>query len=125
MKTLSGSSVMVGIDVASAHVDVACLGAALPAELAHVCNDADGHSALADALVTRRRQLVAMQLSECQRLRLVSPVTRPSIEALLETIASQLDDVDAEMVRHVEQHHAVMPGCCKAWPGSAALPQQP
>jgi transposase len=199
MKTMSGSSVMVGIDVASAHVDVACLGAALPVELAHVPNDAEGHCALADALVklqpalvlmeatggyeaalacalqaaglrvavinprmardfaramqrlaktdridaatlaefaavlaqrpdcerfvcplsepeqqdlaalvTRRRQLVAMQLSERQRLRLARPVAHPSIEALLEVIARQLDDVDAQMLSHVEQHHAAM-----------------
>lgn len=199
MKTTSGSSVMVGIDVASGHVDVACRGAALPAELAQVSNDAEGHSALAAglaklqpglvlmeatggyeaalacalqaaglrvavinprmardfaramqrlaktdridaaslaefatalaqradcerfvrplsqpeqqdlaALVTRRRQLVAMQLSERQRLRLARPVTRPSIEALLEAIARQLAEVDAEMVHHVEQHHAAL-----------------
>ena len=196
---MSGSSVMVGIDVASAHVDVAAIGAELPAALSHVGNDADGHSALADglarlkpelvlmeatggyeaalacalqaaglrvavvnprmardfaramqrlaktdridaatlaefagvlarrpdcerfirplsepeqqdlaALVTRRRQLVSMQLAERQRLRLARPVARPSIEALLEAIARQLDDVEAEMARHVEQHHAQM-----------------
>jgi transposase len=46
-KTMSGSSVMVGIDVASAHVDVAVIGAELPATLARVNNDADGHSGLA------------------------------------------------------------------------------
>ena len=188
---------MVGIDVASTHVDVAVVGATLPAELARVSNDADGHSALADALVrlnpelvlmeatggyeaalacalqaaglrvavinprmardfaramqrlaktdridaatlaefagvlarrpdcerfirplsepeqqdlaalvTRRRQLVTMQLSERQRLRLARPVARPSIEALLEAIARQLDDVETEMAHHVEQHHA-------------------
>lgn len=190
---------MVGIDVASAHVDVAAVGAELPAALSHVCNDTDGHSALADglvrlkpglvlleatggyeaalacalqaaglrvavvnprmardfaramqrlaktdqidattlaefagvlarrpdcerfirplsepeqqdlaALVTRRRQLVSMQLSERQRLRLARPVARPSIEALLEAIARQLDEVEADMARHVEQHHAQM-----------------
>jgi len=60
------------------------------------------------ALVTRRRQLVAMQLSERQRLRLARPVTRPSIEALLEAIARQLDEVNAEMALHVEQHHAAL-----------------
>jgi transposase len=198
-KTMSGSSVMVGIDVASAHVDVAVLGGELPAALARVDNDAEGHSRLADglarlqpglvlmeatggyegplacalqavglrvavinprmardfaramqrlaktdridastlaqfadvlarrpdierflrpisepqqqdlaALVTRRRQLVAMQLSERQRLRLARPVARPSIEALLEAIARQLDDVEAEMAVHVKQHHAQM-----------------
>lgn len=196
---MSGSSVMVGIDVASKHVDVAALGAELPASLRQVSNDADGHSALADgltrlkpalvlmeatggyeaalacalqaaglrvavvnprmardfaramqrlaktdridaaslaefagvlarrpdaerfirpltdpeqqdlaALVTRRRQLVGMQLSERQRLRLARPVARPSIEALLEAIARQLDDVEAEMAQHVERHHAQM-----------------
>ena len=52
---------MVGIDVASAPVDVACLGAALPAELAHVSNDAEGHSALADALVKLQPGLVLME----------------------------------------------------------------
>ena len=188
---------MVGIDVASEHVDVAAIGAALPASLARVSNDADGHSALAEglvrlgpglvlmeatggyeaalacalqaaglrvavinprmardfaramqrlaktdridaatlaelagvlarrpdaerfirpvsepeqqdlaALVTRRRQLVAMQLSERQRLRLARPVARPSIEAMIEAIKRQLDDVEAEMARHVERHHA-------------------
>ena len=29
----------------------------------------------------------------------------PGIEALLRTIARQLDEVEAEMVRHVEQHY--------------------
>ncbi len=56
------------------------------------------------ALVTRRRQLVSMQLSERQRLRLARPVARGSIEALIEAIARQLEDVEAEMARHVEQH---------------------
>ena len=196
---MSGSSVMVGIDVASRHVEVAAIGAELPAQLAHVPNDVEGHSTLVDALtrlkpelvlmeatggyeaalacalqaaglrvavvnprmardfaramqrlaktdridaatlaelagvlarrsdcerfirplsepaqqdlaamVTRRRQLVAMQLSERQRLRLARPVTRPSIEALLEAIARQLDDVEAEMARHEEEHCAEM-----------------
>jgi len=196
---MSGSSVTVGIDVASAHVDVAALGAELPAPLLRLGNDAEGHSVLTDALarlkpelvlmeatggyeaalacalqaaglrvavvnprmardfakamqrlaktdkidaatlaefaavlarrpdcerfirplsepeqqdladlVTRRRQLVAMQLSERQRLRLARPVTRPSIEALLEAIGRQLDDVEAQMVAHVAEHHSQM-----------------
>ena len=199
MKTMSGSSVMVGIDVAGAHVDVAVIGAALPAEFNRVNNDADGHSALADglvrltpelvvmeatggyeaalactlqaaglrvavlnprmardfarsmarlaktdridaatlaeyagvlarrpdcarfirplstaeqqdlaALVTRRRQLLLMQVSEGQRLRLARPVTRPSIDAMLAEIARQLDDIEAEMARHVKQHYDQM-----------------
>lgn len=60
------------------------------------------------ALVTRRRQLVAMQLSERQRLRLARPVTHPSIQRLLEAIACQLEDVDAKMLSHIERHRAVM-----------------
>jgi len=60
------------------------------------------------ALVTRRRQLVSMQVAERQRLQLARPVARASIEALLEAIARQLDDVEVEMTRHVEQHHAQM-----------------
>jgi len=190
---------MVGIDVASTHVDVAAISAELPAALRHVSNDAEGHSVLADglarlkpelvlmeatggyetglactlqaaglrvavvnarmardfgramqrlaktdridaatlaefadilarrpdcerfirplsqpeqqdlsALVTRRRQLVSMQLSERQRLRLARPVARPSIEAMLEAIARQLDDMEAEMVHHIEQHYSQM-----------------
>jgi len=196
---MSGSSVMVGIDVASTHVDVTALGAELPAALAHVTNDIDGHSALAAglaelapalvlmeatggyeaalacalqasglrvavvnprmardfaramqrlaktdridaatlaelagvlvrrpdaerfirplsepqqqdlaALVTRRRQLVSMQLAERQRLKLARAVAQPSIEALLEAIARQLDEVNAQMAAHVEQHHGQM-----------------
>jgi transposase len=196
---MSGSSVMVGIDVASTHVDVVAIGAELPAALRHVSNDTEGHSVLADglarlkpelvlmeatggyetglacalqaaglrvavvnarmardfgramqrlaktdridaatlaefadilarrpdcerfirplsqpeqqdlsALVTRRRQLVSMQLSERQRLRLARAVARPSIEAMLEAIARQLDDMEAEMVRHIEQHYSQM-----------------
>ena len=60
------------------------------------------------ALVTRRRQLVVMRLSERQCLRLARPVTRPSIQVLIEAIACQLNDVDAKMLSHVEQHRAVM-----------------
>jgi transposase len=48
MKTMSGSSVMIGIDVAVAHVDVAAIGGELPAALSRVGNDANGHSTLAD-----------------------------------------------------------------------------
>lgn len=60
------------------------------------------------ALVTRRRQLVAMQFSERQRLRLARPVTCPSIHALLEAIASQLEDVDAKILSYAGQHRAIM-----------------
>lgn len=52
---------MVGIDVASAHVDVAAIGAELPASLSRVSNDADGHSALAEALARLAPALVLME----------------------------------------------------------------
>ena len=52
---------MVGIDVASAHVDVAAIGVELPAALGRVGNDADGHSALADGLARLKPELVLME----------------------------------------------------------------
>ena len=58
------------------------------------------------ALVTRRRQLTTMLLSERQRLRLAIAVVRPSVEAVIELIRKQLDDIEAQMVRHVRQHYA-------------------
>lgn len=194
---MSGSIVSVGIDVASTHVDVAAVGAALPEFCQRVSNDQAGQEVLVQALVplhpalvlmeatggyeaelacalqaaglpvavvnpkmardfaramqqlaktdridartlaqlaavlaqrpdaqrfvrplsapeqqdlaalvNRRRQLVAMQLAERQRLRLARPVARPSIEAMLQAIAKQLDDVEAEMLAHVERHHS-------------------
>lgn len=192
---MSGSSVVVGIDVASQHVDVVVLGAQLGAE--RFANDIDGNTALADALaplkpqlvvmeatggyeaalactlqaaglavavinprqgrdfakamgklaktdridahvlaefaellarrpdaerysralpepaqqdraalVTRRRQLTAMLLSERQRMRLARPVARASIEATIEFLRRQLDDVEAQMATHVQAHYA-------------------
>jgi transposase len=192
---MSASSVVVGIDVAKAHVDVSVLGAKLDAQRFN--NEAEAHSALAVALkplgvalvvmeatggyeaalacalqaaglpvavvnprqardfaksmghlaktdridarmlaefagvlarrddlasfirpladaqqqalaamVTRRRQLVTMMLSERQRLQLAIAVVRPSIEAMIEAIRKQLDDVEAQMVSHVQAHYA-------------------
>jgi transposase len=195
LKTMSASSVVVGIDVAKAHVDVSVLGAKFDAQ--RFDNEAEAHSALAAALkplgvalvvmeatggyeaalacalqaaglpvavvnprqardfaksmgrlaktdridarmlaelaavlvrrddlaslirpladaqqqalaamVTRRRQLVTMMLSERQRLQLAIAVVRPSIEAMIEAIRKQLDDVEAQMVSHVQAHYA-------------------
>lgn len=56
------------------------------------------------ALVTRRRQLLAMMLSERQRMQLAVPKIRPSIEAMIEAIKAQLDEVEATMVGHVQEH---------------------
>jgi transposase len=195
MKAMSGFSVVVGIDVAKAHLDVAALGAKLGAEC--FGNDAEGHTALvaalqplgvalvvmeatggyeaalacalqaaglavavvnpkhardfaksmgrlaktdridartlaelagvlarredlarfirplADlqqqqlaALVTRRRQLLTMLGAEHQRLQLAVPMVRPSIEAMIQAIRAQLDDLEAQMIAHVREHFA-------------------
>lgn len=194
---MSATSVVVGIDVAKAHVDVAVLGAKLEAQ--RFDNDAEGHSMLAGALqplgvtlvvmeatggyeaalacalqavglavavvnprqardfaksmgrlaktdsvdarmlaefasvlvrredlatflrplaepeqqalaamVTRRRQLLTMLLSERQRLQLAIPVVRPSIEAMIEAIRKQLDEVEGQMVGHVQTRFAAL-----------------
>ncbi len=52
---------MVGIDVASEHVDVAAIGAQLSASLSRVTNDAEGHSALAVGLAELAPALVLME----------------------------------------------------------------
>lgn len=191
---MSVSSVVVGIDIAKAHVDVVALGAEFDAR--RFDNDAEGHSALAVALqplgatlvvmeatggyeaalacalqaaglpvavvnprqardfaksmgrlaktdaidarmlaefaavlvrrddlasilrplsdaqqqalaamVTRRRQLLTMLLAERQRLQLAITVVRPSIEAMIEAIRQQLDDVESRMAKHVRMHY--------------------
>ena len=47
-----------------------------------------------------------MMLSERQRLQLAIAVVRPSIEAMIEAIRKQLDEVEAQMVGHVQAHYA-------------------
>jgi transposase len=56
------------------------------------------------ALVTRRRQLVAMMLSERQRLQITPKRLHPSLEAIIQALKAQLDDVEAQMVAHVNEH---------------------
>jgi transposase len=60
------------------------------------------------AMVTRRHQLLTMLLSERQRLQLAIPVVRPSLEAMIEAIRKQLDEVEAQMVIHVHEHYAAL-----------------
>ena len=67
---------------------------------------ADAQQQALAAMVTRRRQLVTMLLSERQRLQLAIAVVRPSIEAMIEAIRKQLDEVEAQMVGHVQTHYA-------------------
>jgi transposase len=56
------------------------------------------------ALVTRRRQLLAMLLSERQRLQITPKGLHPSIEAIVAAIRAQLDEIEAQMVGHVREH---------------------
>ena len=67
---------------------------------------ADAQQQALAAMVTRRRQLVTMLLSERQRLQLAIAVVRPSIEAMIEAIRKQLYEVEAQMVGHVQAHYA-------------------
>lgn len=56
------------------------------------------------ALITRRRQLIAMMLSERQRLQLTPKKLHPSIEAIIKAVKAQLDDIESLMVVHVKEH---------------------
>ncbi len=58
------------------------------------------------ALVARRRQILAMLTSERLRLGTAHPVVRDSIITAIEVLKKLLDDAEAQMVRHVTQHHA-------------------
>lgn len=58
------------------------------------------------ALVTRHRQLLTMLGAERLRLQLATVKVRPSIEAVIEAIRAQLDDIDAQMQTHVREHFA-------------------
>jgi transposase len=58
------------------------------------------------ALVARRRQLVAMQVAERQRLSVSHAAARKSIEGMIMAIRTQLDEVETELAKHIETHHA-------------------
>lgn len=60
------------------------------------------------AIVTRRRQLLAMLGAERQRLPLAIAKVRPSLEAMIEAIRAQLDDVEAQLVAHVQEHYEAL-----------------
>jgi transposase len=57
------------------------------------------------ALVLRRRQLIAMLTAERQRLAICHRSARRSLKAMIEFIQVQLRTVDGELARHLEQHH--------------------
>jgi len=56
------------------------------------------------ALVTRRRQLVTMMISERQRLAQAAYSVKPSIEAMIEAIRLQIKVVDRQMSDHISIH---------------------
>jgi len=60
------------------------------------------------ALVTRRRQLLAMMLAERQRLQFTPPRLRASIEAIIKAIKKQIDEVETQMARHVRAEYSAM-----------------
>lgn len=67
---------------------------------------ADAQQKWLAALVTRRRQLLGMMSSERQRLQITPPGLCSSIEAIITAIKAQLDDIEAQMLAHVQQHFA-------------------
>ena len=57
------------------------------------------------ALVTRRHQLVTMRTAESNRLDAAQGSTRKSILAVLKTLDRQLATIEADLDRHIDQHH--------------------
>ena len=58
------------------------------------------------ALVTRRNQLVAMLVSETNRLGLSHPKARRSIETIIAALKAELEQIDDDMSSHVRKHFA-------------------
>lgn len=58
------------------------------------------------ALVARRRQLVVMHVAEHQRLAVSHACARESIEAIIKALRAQLKEVEAEIARRIDAHHA-------------------
>ena len=69
------------------------------------------------ALVTRRRQLLAMLGSERQRLQITPRKLHPSIEAIIAAIKAQLDDLEAQMMGHVREHFSGLDGLLQSTSG--------
>jgi transposase len=58
------------------------------------------------ALVTRRRQLIAMLVAERNRLALIHPQTRKSVETIIDALTDELKRVDSDMDGHIQTHFA-------------------
>jgi transposase len=58
------------------------------------------------ALVTRRRQLLAIEVAERQRLALCDATTRKSVNAMLKAVRKELARVDEGLQRQIGTHYA-------------------
>ena len=58
------------------------------------------------ALVTRRSQLIAMLHMERQRLLTTPAKLQPSVEAIIEAVKKQFDDIEEQMNAHLHEHFA-------------------
>jgi transposase len=90
---------------------VALAGAKLPVSVINPRQARDfaramGRLAKTDRLVARRRQLVAMLVSERQRLAIAHERARPSIEAMIGALLSQLADIDNDVQRVLHERYA-------------------
>lgn len=74
------------------------------------------------ALVARRRQWLSILLSERQWLQLGMAVVRPDIEAMIAAIRQPLDDVEAQLVSHVQMHFNDQERTCARPAASARWP---
>jgi transposase len=69
------------------------------------------------ALVARRRQLVTMLVSERQRLAVAHARAKPSIEAVIALLLKQLADIDDDLQRSLQEHHADLSGLLQSVKG--------
>jgi transposase len=78
---------------------------------------ADAEQQRLKALVLRRRQIVQMLTSERLRIRLAHAAARPSIERVIEFLKKELDDSNAEVAAHIQQHRAELGRLLSSVPG--------
>lgn len=81
---------------------------------------ADAQLQRLQALVLRRRQIVQMLVAERHRLRIAHAAARPSIQRAIEFLKNELDDSDAEVAAHVQQHHTELAQALTSVPGVGA-----
>lgn len=67
---------------------------------------ADAQQQTLAALVGRRRQLVQMRVMQTHHLSVAHRSTHKSIKAVIQSLGTQLRHVEADLARHLQQHHA-------------------